>query len=63
MPTYTFKKDSDPNNEFDNTEVEVVIRTHTLPDIIEAFESFLTASGFILGGTLEVVSNTTEDDE
>ncbi len=45
---YKFIKTPDPENHFDRTRVEIEIADNdiALPDLVEAFQDFLTASGF-----------------
>lgn len=50
MPIIKLKKEKDPNNEFDLTEVTMTIEADDLNDICESFRRFLLACGFIQQG-------------
>lgn len=43
---YKFTKTRDPSNPYDLTTVEIEVDAATLDDLMEAFHSFLMASGF-----------------
>ena len=61
MPKYTFKKEKDPENTFDNTTVELTVDTVSREEILTAFEEFLRGCGFYFDGTIEVVSDEVHD--
>lgn len=46
MPTYKFKKEKDPTNPYDDTDVFIKCETEDLTQLIEAFEDFIGACGF-----------------
>lgn len=46
---HTFIKAPEPDNPFDNIHVKVESDSIQLEELIEAFESYLLASGFVLG--------------
>lgn len=47
-PRYTFLKEPDPGNPYDHTRVEISLNTEGREDVIDAFEEFLRACGFVL---------------
>ena len=53
---HTFIKTKDETNQYDKTEVVVKVVDHDadLNDLLEAFESYLLASGFVFDGHLEI---------
>jgi uncharacterized membrane protein len=51
MPKYEFKKIKDPENQFDITNVSIEVESESMNDVIEAFEEFLAACGFIFDRT------------
>jgi len=53
---YKFIKEQDLDNQYDTTRVEVQCNATSLPDILEAFESFLRGSGYVFTGTLDIVT-------
>lgn len=63
MSTYlTFLKTPDPLNEYDQTGVTVTSTSDVLPDVLEAFEGFLHAAGFVFtGASLRLVDDTTQE--
>lgn len=52
---YILKKIKDPNNKFDISDVEFIVDTESLPDLLEQFECFLKAIGFTINGELDIV--------
>lgn len=46
MTKYVFKKYKDPDNRFDNTDVEIVCETETRDELLESFLDFLAGCGF-----------------
>lgn len=48
MSQFIFKKLRDPNNKYDTTDVIFKVEAITLPELIEAFEDFLKATGFVI---------------
>lgn len=46
---HTFTKAPEPDNPFDNIHVTVESDSIQLEELLEAFESYLLASGFVLG--------------
>lgn len=59
---FKFKKERDLDNSFDTSEVILKSYSNILPDILEDFEGFLRACGFVFDGTIEIVPNI-EDEE
>lgn len=51
---FRFIKERDPNNRFDNLDIEMKTDASSLPEILEIFESFLRASGFCFNGELVI---------
>lgn len=50
MPTFVFKKERNPENEFDIAEIVMKLEAETLPDVIEEFGRFLVACGYSAEG-------------
>ena len=60
--SYKFIKTHDPENKHDITDV-IIETTHnelSIPDLLEVFEEFLKASGFVFKGHIDIVES---DDE
>lgn len=56
---YVFMKKLDVTNEYDRTGVRIECTGESnLSDLLEAFEEFLKASGFIFRGQIELVDDT-----
>lgn len=49
-----FIKERDDDNEYDNTIVNMETVADYLPDILEDFECFLRACGFVINGSLTI---------
>lgn len=49
-----FIKERDDDNEYDNTIVNMETVAEYLPDILEDFECFLRACGFVINGSLTI---------
>lgn len=58
-----FIKIKDPENRFDQTDIEFSVNHECLPDILEAFGCFLRGCGFTINGELEVVKDEIVDME
>jgi hypothetical protein len=56
MSRYKFIKERDENNTFDITEITFNVEAVQLEDLIQEFELFLKASGFIFDGNLEILN-------
>lgn len=62
MSTLTFTKTPDLFNEYDHTTASVSTGAETLPDVLEAFASFLRASGYVFEGChLAMVDDETDE--
>ena len=57
-----FIKERDNENEYDNTAIQFKTIAECLPEVLEDFESFLRACGYIFDGSLQVVSDISEED-
>lgn len=55
MNKYKFIKYSNPENEFDNSEIEFTVEAETWVELIGEFEAFLRGCGFHPKGTLDFV--------
>jgi hypothetical protein len=60
--SYIFIKTRDTKNQHDNTNITIEIPDNdvTLETVLEALEEYLKACGFILNGTLDIVSDDEE---
>lgn len=56
------KKQKDPSNEFDTSEVTLVTHAVTLDEILEDVKSFLLACGYPINWNAELVIQESEDD-
>lgn len=54
---YKFIKLRNPENRFDNTEVEVSVEAETLDELLEAFQDFLLACSYRPTGNLDFVED------
>ena len=52
---YKFIKTRNPENRFDNTEVEMTVEAESYPELLEAFQDFLLACSFRPEGHLDFV--------
>lgn len=50
MSTFIFKKERNPENEFDIAEITMKLQAGTLPEVIEEFGRFLVACGYSAEG-------------
>ena len=57
MTTYIFKKERDPENEYDIAEITMKLQAETLPEVIEEFGRFLIACGFSAEGVRRELNN------
>ena len=57
---YKFIKTRNPENRFDNTEVEITLDAVTLEDMLETFTEFLFACGYYPKGELMFVEEENE---
>ena len=57
---FEFKKTKDLDNRFDITDVTISGESDSLSDIIESFEEFLRACGFVINGSLDLVYESAE---
>lgn len=57
---FEFKKTKDLDNRFDITDVSISGESDSLSDIIESFEEFLRACGFVIDGSLDLVYESEE---
>lgn len=59
MSTYKFIKIPDPEYpQFDRSRIEFTVEVENLPSLLEEFESFLRASGFMVKhDTLQIVED------
>lgn len=55
MNKYTFTKEKDPDNKFDNTKVVIELDTENRSDLLEVFREFLLACGFSVNGSIDIV--------
>lgn len=56
MSRYKFIKERDDNNTFDITEITFDVEAVQLEDLVQEFELFLKASGFVFDGNLEILN-------
>lgn len=52
---HTFSYTPDPNNPHDHISVTVSTQTPSLAELLEAFESYLKATGFHFDGVVDIV--------
>lgn len=55
MATYIFIKKPDTNNEYDITTVQIKVETIIVDDLLDAFEDFLKASGYVVNGKISII--------
>jgi hypothetical protein len=55
MNKFTFIKEKDPDNKYDNTKVIIELDTESRADLLETFKEFLLACGFSVNGYIDVV--------
>jgi hypothetical protein len=54
---YKFIKTSPENDQYDDTDVSVSTNSITLEPLLDTFESFLKACGYVFSGKLEIVDD------
>jgi hypothetical protein len=60
---YKFIKLPDEDNKFDSSSIEMVItKDVSLPDLLQEFECFLKACGFVFEGELDIIQEEVEND-
>ena len=57
----SIKKSKDPENDFDNYDLEMIINDVDLYEILENFENFLRGCGFVFDGRL-IIEEPEHDD-
>ena len=60
MSSFTFKKEKDPENHYDVTDLTMSVGTEDLYDVLDAFEKFLRGAGFIINGRIDLVDDELE---
>lgn len=63
MNFFTFKKEKDPENDFDVTDLTMNVATEDLYDLLGSFENFLKGAGFIISGRLDLIDDEFEESE
>ena len=56
MSTFIFKKERNPENEFDIAEITMKLQAETLPEVIEEFGRFLVACGYSAEGVSKALN-------
>lgn len=56
MPTFIFKKERNPENEYDIAEIVMKLEAETLTEVIEEFGRFLVASGYSAEGVRKALN-------
>lgn len=54
---HTFTYVPDPKNEYDHVSVTITTETSSLKGLLEAFESYLKATGFHFDGVVDIVND------
>lgn len=58
-----FIKIRNPDNRFDQTDIEVSTDYECLPEIFQEFKGFLQACGFIIDGDIDVIEEEMFDED
>ena len=52
---YEFRKSADPDNPYDHTSIRMSTNTVSLDEVLETFENYLRACGFVFDGRVDIV--------